>query len=197
MTTLIPFAGLAPQPWKNGGGTTLELAIGPPGASWQSFDWRVSLASISHSGPFSPFPGVDRTLALVDGAGITVEIDGSRHVLLDIDDSTLTFAGEAAVAATLHGGPTLDFNVMTRRATCEHKFGRRRVEGSATYAPGGLRSLVFLASGESLTVSCDDERIGLVRFDAVLFEPGKLWTLEADEATVFIVDIYARANPHG
>lgn len=195
MTTLIPFAGLAPQPWKNGGGSTLDIASGPPGATVHSFDWRLSLANIAHSGPFSHFPGVERTLALVDGAGFTLDIDGTRHVLLDIDDSTIAFAGEAAVAATLHGGPTLDFNVMTRRAACEHKFGRRRVEGSATYAPGGVRSIVFLASGESLTVSCDDERIGLVRFDAVLFEPGKLWTLEADEATVFIVDIYARA-PH-
>ena len=29
MTVLIPFAGLSPVPWKNGGGSTIEIAIGP------------------------------------------------------------------------------------------------------------------------------------------------------------------------
>lgn len=192
MTTLIPFAALAPVPWKNGAGSTMELAIGPPGATVHDFDWRVSLATISHSGPFSQFAGVERTLALVEGGGLTLDVDGTRHVLLDVDDSTIAFDGQAAVNATVHGGPTLDFNVMTRRTTCQHKFGRRRIMGSAAFAPGGQRSLVFLASGEGLTVSSDDERIGLVRFDAVVFEPGTLWTLEALDATVFIVDLYAR-----
>jgi environmental stress-induced protein Ves len=192
MTILIPFAGLSPAPWKNGGGSSTEIAIGPPGASVHNFEWRISLATISHSGPFSSFAGVDRTLALVEGPGLTLDIDGTRHILLDIDDGVIAFDGEAAVSATLHEASTTDFNVMTRRAVCQHKFGRRQVEGSVRFAPGGQRSLLFLAAGESLTVSCDDERIGLVRYDAVLFAPGKLWTLEADDATVFIVDIYAR-----
>lgn len=192
MTILIPFAGLAPAPWKNGGGSSTEIVIEPPGASLHNFDWRVSLATIAHEGPFSVFPGIDRTLALVDGPGLTLDIDGVRHVLLDIDDGVLAFAGEAAVLATPHDYPTTDFNVMTRRDQCQHKFGRRHIDGSAEFAPGGQRSILFLAGGESLTVSCDDERIGLVRFDCVLFDPGKLWTLEGDDATVFIVDIYQR-----
>jgi environmental stress-induced protein Ves len=192
MTKLIPFASLSAAPWKNGGGTTTEIAIGPPGASLHNFDWRISLASIAHSGPFSNFPGIDRTLALVDGPGFILDIDGCRHLLLDIDDSTVSFAGEAAASATLDGAGALDFNVMTRRAVCQHKFGRRRVNGSAAFAPGGQRSVLFLAAGESLSVSCDTERIGLVRYDCVLLAPGKLWTLEGDDATVFIVDIYQR-----
>lgn len=193
MTTLIAFAALIASPWKNGGGSTMEMAIGPAGATIEQFDWRVSLATISHNGPFSSFDGVDRTLALLDGPGMTLDIDGARHLLLDIDDGVIAFDGEAVVRATLHGAPTLDLNIMTRRARCQHKFGRRRVQGRAEFSPGGHPSMVFLASGESLTVSCDDERVGLVRFDAVLLEPGKLWQLEADDATVFIVDIYPRS----
>ncbi|MDB5962764.1 MAG: HutD/Ves family protein, partial [Massilia sp.] len=152
MTTLIPFAGLTASPWKNGGGSTTEIAIGPAGASVHNFDWRVSLATISHSGPFSRFAGVDRTLALVDGGGFTLDIDGERHILLDIDAATIAFDGEANVTATLHDGPTVDFNVMTRREACQHKFGRRRIDGSAQFAPGGQRSILFLAVGESLSV---------------------------------------------
>lgn len=192
MTHLIPFAGLLASPWKNGGGCTTEIAIGPAGAALHDFDWRLSLATIAHSGPFSRFAGVDRTLALLDGPGFTLDIDGVAHVLLDVDDSTVSFAGEAAAHATLHDGPTLDFNVMTRRGACQHKFGRRRIDGSAQFAPGGQTSVMFLAAGESLSLSCDDERMALVRFDCVMFEPGKLWTLEGDDATVFIIDIYQR-----
>ena len=118
MTILIPFAGLSPTPWKNGGGITTEIAIGPPGAGLQHFAWRISLATISHNGPFSRFAGVDRTLALIDGPGFTLDIDGERHLLLDIDDGTIAFAGEATVTATIDGAPTTDFNVMTRRDVC-------------------------------------------------------------------------------
>lgn len=193
MTILIPFAALAAAPWKNGGGSTTEIAIDPPGATLANFNWRVSLATIAHSGPFSVFPGIDRTLALVEGAGVALDIEGHRQLMLEGVDDVIDFAGEAHVLATLQGSSTTDFNVMSRRALCHHKFGRRRVDGYAQYAPGGQRSLVFLAEGDSLTVSCDDERIGLVRYDCVLFEPGKLWTLEGDDVTVFIVDFYQRA----
>jgi environmental stress-induced protein Ves len=195
MSTLIPFASLTPSPWKNGGGSTTEIAVEPPGATLHSFEWRLSLASIAHDGPFSHFPGVDRSLALLDGPGLMLDIGVGRHLLLPGETDVVSFPGEADVAATMLDGATLDFNVMTRREVCQHKLGRRHIDGSARFAPGGQRSILFLAAGESLAVSCDDERIGLVRFDAVLFEPGKLWLLEGDDATVFIVDIYYRSPP--
>lgn len=192
MSILIPFAGLSSSPWKNGGGSTIEVAVEPPGAGIGAFDWRISLATIAQDGPFSFFPGVDRTLALLDGASLTLDIDGTRHTLADSEARTLSFPGEAAVSAITHDGASIDFNVMTRRAVCQHKFGRRLVDGSARFSPGGQRSVLFLAAGESLSIRSDNERIGLVRFDAVVFEPGKLWTLEGVDATVFIVDIYMR-----
>jgi environmental stress-induced protein Ves len=194
MSTLIPFASLTPSPWKNGGGSTTEIAVEPPGATLLTFEWRLSLATVSHDGPFSHFPGVDRSLALLDGPGLTLDIGANRHVLVPGETEAVSFPGEADVAATILHGATLDFNVMTRRGVCQHKLGRRHIDGSARFAPGGQRSILFLAAGESLAVSCDDERIGLVRFDAVLFEPGKEWLLEGDDASVFIVDIYYQAQ---
>jgi environmental stress-induced protein Ves len=190
MTMLIPFASLVPVPWKNGGGSTTEINIEPPGSQFHDFDWRISLATISQDGPFSLFPGVDRTLALVEGPGLVLDIDGSGRFVLGEEDTIIEFAGESAIQATLNGGPTIDFNVMTRREACHHKFGRRRLEGSSVFAPRGDRTVLFLADGEGLSVSSDDERIGLVRFDAIVFDTDTVWTLEADEATVFIVDIF-------
>eukprot|EP01042_Synura_sphagnicola_P007286 gene7286-9332_t len=34
------------MPWKNGGGTTTEMAVAPEGASLNDFDWRISMAHV-------------------------------------------------------------------------------------------------------------------------------------------------------
>lgn len=190
MTALIPFASLSPVPWKNGGGSTTEIAIEPPDAGFDDFLWRISLATISADGPFSVFPGVDRTLALVEGHGVTLEIDGLEKTMLCADDPVISFAGESVVQARLNRGATTDFNVMTRRGRCRHQFGSRRLTGQSDFAPRGDVTVLFLAEGDSLSVSSDAERIGLVRFDAVAFDSDTMWTLEAAQALVFIVDIF-------
>lgn len=190
MTLLIPFAGLEPAPWKNGGGSTTEIAIAPVGATLDRFDWRISLATIAANGPFSVFAGVDRTLALVDGAGVVLDIGDEGRFVLSEDDPIVEFGGESPVTATLTLGPTTDFNVMTLRARCHHRLGRRVLSGASEFAPRGDVTILFLAEGDSLSVSSDSERIGLVRYDAVIFDTGTVWTLEAGQATVFVVDIF-------
>ena len=189
MTLLIPFAGLEPAPWKNGGGST-ELAIAPPGASLDKFDWRISLATIAADGPFSRFSGVDRSLGLVDGPGVYLDIDEESRFALSEDDPMIGFAGESHVIATLAGGPSTDVNVMTRRGRCHHKLGRRVLNGASQFAPRGDVSILFLAEGDSLSVCSDSERIGMVRYDAIIFDTHTVWTLEAGQATVFVVDIF-------
>jgi len=189
MTVLIPFAGLTPVPWKNGGGNTIEIAIGPPDAGFDDFDWRVSLATISEDGAFSQFPGVDRTLALVDGHGMTLQIDGEPALISDAEP-VVAFDGASEVSARLNRGPTLDFNVMSRSERCWHQFGRRRLSGDSTFVARAEVTVLFLAEGDSLQLASDDERIGLVRYDAVILDQGTVWSLEAGQATIFIVDVH-------
>lgn len=190
MTLLIPYAGLESAPWKNGGGSTTEIAVAPPGAGLDDFDWRISLATISEDGAFSLFPGIDRTLALVEGAGVTLDIAGGKRVRLSEDDPIIEFSGESEIRAALNGGATLDFNVMTRRTVCHHRLGRRVLSGISEFAPRGDLTVLFLAEGDSLSVSSDAERIGMVRFDTMVFDTDAVWTLEAGQASVFIVDIF-------
>ncbi len=190
MTVLIPFAGLTPVPWKNGGGSTTEIAIAPAEAGFDTFDWRISLATIAEDGPFSVFPGVERTLALVDGHGVSLEIEGRERVLVCDDEPAVAFPGEARVHAKLNRGATTDFNVMTRRGRCRHKFGRRTLAGNECFVPGGDVTVLFLCEGDGLEVASDDERIGLVRYDAVVFEGPQTWTLESGQALIFVVDIF-------
>lgn len=106
---------LQPVPWRNGQGITRELAVMPPGAGADEFLWRVSLADVVGAAPFSRFPGVDRTIVLIDGAGFRMTLDGAQVHELTTPCVPFAFPGEAEVAVALAGGPTRDFNLMLRR----------------------------------------------------------------------------------
>ena len=76
----------------------------------------LSIATVGASGPFSLFPGVDRTLMILDGAGVVLTIDGEREVVLDQRWRLFAFPGEAEIQGRLLGGPVRDFNLMVDRA---------------------------------------------------------------------------------
>jgi environmental stress-induced protein Ves len=189
MTMLIPYASLSQVPWKNGGGSTTQIAVFPPDAGFEDFDWRVSLATIAEDGAFSEFPGVERTLALVEGHGMTLEIDGET-MLLSKADPVAAFDGESRVMATLSRGPSTDLNVMTRLDRCYHQFGRRVLSGESRFVARAPVTVLFLAEGDSLELCNDQQRINMVRYDAVLLDQGTTWTLQAGQGMIFIADIH-------
>ncbi|GAA6120741.1 HutD family protein [Acidovorax sp. FG27] len=107
---------IAPTPWKNGGGTTREIACWPPGAGMGDFGWRVSVATVAQAGPFSAFPGVDRQIMWLSGGGLQLRsADGAIDQLLQAPWRPFAFAGETALDCTLAGGVSQDFNLMLRR----------------------------------------------------------------------------------
>lgn len=109
---VIRAADLVAVPWKNGGGVTREVAVHPPGAGFDAFDWRLSMADIAADGPFSVLPGVDRVLILMQGAGLVLE--GVAPGAMAAGDRA-EFPGEAAVTGRLTAGPVRDLNLMLRR----------------------------------------------------------------------------------
>ncbi|MEU9080070.1 HutD family protein [Kitasatospora sp. NPDC048538] len=128
--------------WLNGGGVTREVAGHPAGAGLDGFDWRVSLADVASAGPFSPFPGVDRVITLVEGPGMVLTVDGTEHAV-DAPFRPFAFPGEAETDCRLLGGPVVDFNVMTRR-------GRVGAGVDLFTAPGA----VDVPAGDSVLVVC-------------------------------------------
>jgi uncharacterized protein len=98
------------QRWRNGGGVTCELLAVPPGEDWR---WRVSLAEIARDGPFSPFPGVQRWFAVVEGAGVELDFHGAGMRCLR-NHKPLLFDGAMAPFCRLLAGPTRDLNLMLR-----------------------------------------------------------------------------------
>lgn len=102
------------MPWKDGGGSTTEIAIEPPGASLSDpFLWRVSSARVEASGPFSRFPGRARLLTLLEGSGLILDIEGQGRQRLKHPGQVVAFAGDASVHATLIQGPCVDFGVIS------------------------------------------------------------------------------------
>jgi environmental stress-induced protein Ves len=101
------------MPWRNGQGTTTELAR-ENAASPAGFLWRLSRADVTQDGPFSNFPGIDRTLLLLSGAGLKLEFT-NRNVVLNQPYQTARFAGDEPVECTLLNGPCKDFNIMADR----------------------------------------------------------------------------------
>ena len=102
------------KPWKNGGGELLDICAEPSGAGLDAFAWRASIALVRASGPFSHFPGVDRTIVLLDGAGMRLA-SADWHAAMETLYEPVRFPGEMAVSCTLTNGPTRDFNLMVRR----------------------------------------------------------------------------------
>lgn len=110
---------LPTAPWKNGGGVTREIVCWPPGAGLDTFDWRVSIATIGSDGPFSAFPGIERVITLLEGGGVYLASDdGTIDHRLDTPLQPYAFPGEARIHAHLLAGECEDFNVMMRLASC-------------------------------------------------------------------------------
>lgn len=135
------------MPWKNGGGTTTEIAVSPEGAGLDDFDWRVSMARVERSGPFSSFPGVDRTLSILEGEGIFLHVDGRIPIGLTRASDPLSFPADLPTRAGLIAGPIVDLNVMARRIGTAHSVERLTIAGDGELACDADATLVFCHGG--------------------------------------------------
>lgn len=108
------------MPWKNGLGVTHEVALEPCNIDGAQFLWRVSLATIKGSGPFSAFPGIDRSIAALKGNTVKLIVDGQLSAELKALGSPFSFQGESIVEAINDGGETTDLNIMTLRHHASH-----------------------------------------------------------------------------
>lgn len=136
-------------PWKNGLGRTRQMAVYPADAGADDFLWRVSVAEVTSAAPFSRFPGIDRHIVLLDGAGFSMTLHGGETHALDTPWVPFAFAGEARVEIALAGGPTVDFNLMVRRA---HALGEVTTwHGPGRYPIDADTVLVYAARGDIAT----------------------------------------------
>lgn len=145
--------GYKTMPWKNGGGSTTELAIFPAGASLDNFIWRLSTAQVAVDGPFSCFPCIDRTLAVLSGAGLVLHTKAEQGIMpsgavhLTQNSEPYCFAGELAVEAELPEGSVSDLNMMTRRDVCTHTMQKLSAGQHSIHAQGAQQMLLYCVAG--------------------------------------------------
>jgi uncharacterized protein len=158
MVRLLKPTDYRSMPWKNGGGETTEIAAHPPAATVDAFTWRVSIAKVDRDGRFSLFPGIDRTIVLLEGAGMRLT-GGGGDATLRTPFQPYSFAGDDAVDCALVAGAIRDFNAM---------FRRDRAHGTVAVVRGGgteiARSkflLAFAARGAHKCVipGCSSDRL--------------------------------------
>jgi environmental stress-induced protein Ves len=156
-------------PWKNGGGLTREVLVEPDPADPAQFLWRISIATVAEAGPFSRFPGIDRSIAVLGGEGMRLYVEGEAVTLLR-DGEPFRFSGDAEVRSELIAGETIDLNVMTRRDMFRHRLTRIRCHGPAV-AQGMAQTNVLLFTGPATVAGMPFDRfdslVGLGRGEKV------------------------------
>lgn len=128
-------------PWKNGGGISHE-AIRVP-ASGDPFRWRVSVADIDASGPFSDFAEYNRTMILLRGAGLELRFgDGVNKTLRQVGD-LVQFDGALSTHCELLKGPCVDLNLMVSKSDHAAVRVERFIETLAVSAPRNETAVIF------------------------------------------------------
>jgi len=155
-------------PWKNGGGSTTEIAVEPFAATLDNFDWRISMARVASDGPFSEFAGIDRTLSIVKGNGLVLTVGDAAPVVLDRSSEPIRFPGDRPTSARLLAGEIIDLNVMTRRGRFEHRLQRLRAPAQCEF--DGHDIAVVVACSSDVTLTLWDNVIGLANGDAAILE---------------------------
>lgn len=157
----IHLADIAATPWRNGGGMTRELAAWPAEGAWR---WRMSVAEVTASGPFSRFEGITRWFAVLQGNGVALTVRtpsdsddaGACEHRLTAADPALCFDGGATTHCDLLDGPTQDFNLMVHDDCLPARMVR--VQGDLTVLATATKTIAVYAlqSGASVRFNTED-----------------------------------------
>ena len=167
---IIRQSAFTPAPWKNGGGVTHE-AIRVP-ASGDPFRWRVSVAHIERSGPFSDFAAYHRIMVLLKGNGAALQFaNGDERLLLNVGDLA-EFDGALSAQCELKSGPCVDLNLMVAKSLQGVEARVRRLrEPLGLPAAQGRATLIFPIDAPLLLQAGADQAALL---DPALLEPWDL-----------------------
>ena len=147
----VDLDAVMPQRWRNGAGLTRELAAWPDAQDWA---WRISVAEVSASGPFSHWPGVSRWFAVLGGAGLSLTVGGTSHAL-GTQSAPLAFDGASPCSCELRDGPTQDLNLMLRQGRAQASM--RRVHGRHSAAWTKPVTLAVYAVDAAARIELDGE----------------------------------------
>ncbi len=168
-------------PWANGRGTTLELVRREDAAGALLF--RLSVADVVEPGPFSPLPGIDRVITLIDGAGFDLDFGGVQPGETLRPFEPVAFSGDWSTSASAVHGPSKDFNVMTARGKVTAEV--ETISSAATVAAGPF-AYVYVARGQ-IDVSARDTEVTAASGELICVEGEEALTLTPPPQSVALV----------
>lgn len=146
------------MPWKNGGGRTTELIREGPS---EEFTWRLSLAEIAVDGPFSSFPGMQRIITVIQGAGVYLDLGGSSEALVPFQ--TLAFDGSCNVNCKLRDGPVQDINLIYSPKHVSPRWEWIGQGQDRDFTTSADTTLIFSSASETSIMSEEFSQIDLPR----------------------------------
>ncbi|MBL9118941.1 MAG: HutD family protein [Phycisphaerae bacterium] len=182
MIRVLPSDALRRMPWKNGRGTTLEIASDSP-APGEPWTWRFSVADVPESGPFSRFEGCERLIGCVDGRGMRLVIDDAAPRDVPAAGPGLRFSGEANTIGHLIDGPVRDANLMYARHLWRGELEVLRDAASRRIERFGS-AMVYAVTGQAVVRSGRDERTIEAGQAAIVTSVEVLVTAAADAVIV-------------
>lgn len=166
---IIRKSSFTASPWKNGGGITHEVIRVPLGTD--AFRWRVSVAQIDVSGPFSDFADYNRKMVLLCGGGVRLTFDGREHAdLRDVGDMA-EFDGARATRCALLGGPCVDLNLMVSKSIKGARAWVERLREPRLLQPHHATMLAFAISGMVSLVTGNGANTSLQAWDLAVAVP--------------------------
>ncbi|WP_375394376.1 HutD family protein [uncultured Sphingomonas sp.] len=139
---VVRLAEKAAKPWRNGGGLTSELVSGPSCNATPG--WRISIAQIDCSGPFSLIPGYDRTLTLISGRATL----GVEHETVALTPrKPVQFRGDILTEVRIGRSRALALNVMTDRRLYSHSVEIIQSGGNIQPTESGQANYVVALTG--------------------------------------------------
>jgi environmental stress-induced protein Ves len=158
------------SPWKNGGGITHEALRVPQ--TGEPFRWRVSVAHIDASGPFSDFGGYNRKMVLLRGGGVTLKFgEGETRELRRVGDLA-EFDGAEAAYCELLDGACVDLNLMVLKSIEATASVLRLDAGIAVEALQDTATLIFAVEDPLLLESDLGETARLEPWDLAVIHQG-------------------------
>ncbi|WPP59451.1 HutD family protein [Acinetobacter pittii] len=151
--------------WKNGAGFTLEIARSLGEAD---FDWRISMADVTTSGPFSLFPNKQRIISVIDGQGMVLHIDDLPATTLNQGD-IFAFHGESQVQSKLVDGAIRDLNLIYDPAKFHARFQWLNEAAEQAFISSADLIFIFNHVGET-EVNVDDDFVQLAAHETLKIE---------------------------
>ncbi len=181
LVTYLAASEYTAMPWRNGAGTTYEIAIDPSeGDGGAPFLWRLSMADLAGDGPFSEIDGIDRILVLLTGENVTLSIDGAAPEPLK-ERAAIAFPGDVPTSLTMSGSGR-DLNLMWDRERARGAVDILQIGDTADLE----ENVAFaVALGGPATIGIDDDEHVLGEQDTLKIDGGgSIAVLDGDVCVV-------------